>query len=285
MAFETGTFADLTNGMEKIRDFCVNQAGWSLNNYSDDAEWGGKRLHIQKGTNYVNIISCTAQAIFGGGSFTGVGMNSSTSFDIGEWSTNQPGCTQNETSADGVVASCNQAINYYFFSNDDNLTFVIEFESSKYRYITFGKTSKGNDILSGSHQGNYVIPIYFTCFGQIDAIKKTTFVKNTTWFSGENIGLSGVGWLSGINTIGFNSYLIATQPNDFNGLPLLLSNYIFTLESGIYHPQGDVEHFKILNMRYFDPGQDYIVGSNTYTIFPSHYKPDSNTGFAVLKVV
>ncbi len=286
MAYETGSFADLTNGMEKIRDFCVNKAGWTLNDYSDDADWGGKRLHVQKGTNYANIVSLTAMSPFGV-SITGIVLNSSTSYVSGDQSINQPGVTMNESGTkDAALSGMTQAISYQFFSNDDNLAFVFEVLAGKYNFITFGKTSKGNDVVSGTHKGSYYYSNYVASFGNDYYTTNATFVKSSAWHNGGDIALSGFGAIGSlIQYTSFNEYLIKSQPNDFNGLSLLLTNHIFLKDSGVYHPLGDVGYVKILDTRYYEPGQDVIVGSNTYTVFPIYYKPTTSLGYAVLKVV
>ncbi|EGO64163.1 hypothetical protein [Acetonema longum] len=95
MAYVTGTATSPADLLDKIRIFSLAN-GWTVNLWGDEGI--GKRLHLQKGTQYVNLRAAIGESIFPqmlAGSATtakfGIGINGSTGYDPSYAWHSQPG--------------------------------------------------------------------------------------------------------------------------------------------------------------------------------------------------
>ena len=137
--------------------------GWTVNDHSADGT--GYRLHVQKavdpsGTimyfNFRSAISEYGSTITGDnynhidlGRTTGIMMNGSTGYDVGESWHEQPGFPVSQDYGSGLsFGMCMSPMSttaipaYYFFTSDDSVHIVVETETGKYQFMSFGQLEK-----------------------------------------------------------------------------------------------------------------------------------------------
>lgn len=181
MAYETGTATSQHDLLDKIRVFTLAQ-GWTVNKWEDDnsshfqpdLSTSGKRLHIQKGSNYFNFRSCVRAFPFstfvfndtGGiywGEITGIAMVGSTGYDGGEDWDEQPGNVKssiNDLTAGCCIAEVSGSFTYWFFITDDMIVVTVESASGVYQHLIFGTISQhgsytGGQFFAGSFDSTY----------------------------------------------------------------------------------------------------------------------------------
>jgi hypothetical protein len=81
------------------------------------------------------------------------------------------------------------------------------------------------------------------------------------------------------------SYFQQRSPNFYNSLAPMAPLYVTTIRaSGNYSLLGIPAGIRFINPQYYDPGDELVLGTDTWMIFPSHSKDDENmVGFAILK--
>lgn len=156
MAYEAGIANGRNDFLDKLRTFVLG-LGWTVNKW-EDLGATDKRLHIQNGTSYFNFRSCVESYPFDYYSssnqysrMTGICLQGSTGYDGGEDWDHQPGyvCNQDSSATDYLKSSGvamqsvkSATFNYWFFSTDDFVSTVIEFQAGAYQHMMFGDITK-----------------------------------------------------------------------------------------------------------------------------------------------
>jgi hypothetical protein len=92
-----------------------------------------------------------------------------------------------------------------------------------------------------------------------------------------------------------NNFIYARGPNHFNGVAVLAPIYTFCKRANLrYAYLGYPEGVRCINITEYNPGDEIIIGSDTWTVLPAFAKTDEDSGvdhlnaevgFAFLKVV
>lgn len=161
MTYETGSASSSSDLVNKLAAFCVTN-GWTQNLLGNDGS--GRRLHMNKGTTYINLRSFVAENLANVNnianyftSFSGVAIYGSDGFDNTKAWQFQPGylaygAVATNNSKVALLNQLNVAIpTYHFFSYPDNddIFCVIEFQSGRYQMLGFGQIAKYNTSIPG----------------------------------------------------------------------------------------------------------------------------------------
>jgi len=254
---------------------------------------------------------------------TGIALNGSTGYSASNNWDKQPGYMQ---SSDGSWGVCMTELSltaipaYYFFQDGDTVIVCVEYQSGKFQWLAFGLLEKqgtitGGQFLAGSvncydpseqilNPGNYLSMFFakgYSAFGNgavyLDADSSAAW--RSSGYMGSNSGdthaqdiqFPGLpanretpSW-NDSNTI--NSFFITRAPNHYNGLAPMVPLYVLCKRSnGNYSLLGWPKSIRMLNCYYYDPAEEYNLGSDVWKIFPQHSKDDKGNmmGFAVKKV-
>jgi len=165
MSYETGTSTGANDLIDKLRVFLLADS-WTVNLWADDGT--GKRLHVQKTAgdstvmyfNFRSAVNEKGSTITGDnvnsegyGNVTGILVNGSTGYDVGESWDKQPGYGQNAASQSYACAispvSLTAIPSYYFFSVNDTVSIVVEITSGKFQFMSFGLLEKQGTFTGG----------------------------------------------------------------------------------------------------------------------------------------
>jgi len=146
VAYETGTWLNPSDGLDKIRVFLIAQ-GWTVDSFAVEAP--GKRLHMHKGTFYLNAKSSdgTSEYIWGANSFTPVpqiGFNIGTGYNaITSWR-DQPGVVKDSGGIPigAPIALPAGAVVGYRLDYDDlykSLVIYVQITVGIWRWVAFGE--------------------------------------------------------------------------------------------------------------------------------------------------
>jgi len=149
MSYQTGSYVDANDLLDKIRLKCLEQ-GWTVNKY--EAVGLGDRLHVSKGTVYINLRSTLNDSEFtnGRGDRYGIAGYLGTGYNGGlDWD-DQPGNTYDTSILIGGFLYTNNGIGeFHIFTLSD--TICVYCDSPLYKeQMVFGETSLGFPILSMS---------------------------------------------------------------------------------------------------------------------------------------
>lgn len=204
---------------------------------------------------------------------------------------------------------------YYFFADGDTVHVVVEYESGKYQFLSFGCLEKqgvytGGQFFAGSYRsydvtynfyrkGSYSRPMFFACGGNnngyyhggvyldVDssAAWRCADYNNNAVFPGaftagttDNYALRA----------GFNFFFSKRSPNAYNAMAAMVPVYIHGKRSnGNYSLLGWPKSIRMLNVGNYSGGQELTYGSETWKVFPADVLGTdlAGVGFAFKKVV
>jgi len=260
------------------------------------------------------------------GEITGLAINGSTGYSGANTWDKQPGYMQSTGGSWGAAItelSTTSIPAYYFYQDGDTVVVCVEYQSGKFQWISFGLLEKQGSYTGGQFVAaslNGYRPSYQLLYEGTDMTK---FFCLNSENSGEEYGNGAVyhnadsitAWrASGAlgsktetyafemifpgltpngavyaprdwNTI--NSFFISRAPNHYNGLAPMVPIYILGKRtSGNYSLLGWPKSIRMLNCYYYDPAEEYTLGSDVWMVFPGHSKSDADArmGFAVKKV-
>jgi len=170
MSYEAGVSTGPNDLISKLKIF-LEAEGWTVNLYA--AIGAGYRLHVQKTAadatemyfNFRSAIAETGTTLItennygsANGTVTGLIVNGSTGYDVGELWHVQPGYSENSGQADKSFGCCMTQMSttaipaYYFFTpnNDaDTVHIVVEVTAGKFQFMSFGLLDKQGTFTGG----------------------------------------------------------------------------------------------------------------------------------------
>lgn len=213
MAYSSGTYSTVDNLLTFLRTFLLAN-GWTAVAYA--SEGTGNRLHMYRsidGTNrYINMRSCTAEAIFTNSArtFTGIGLNMGTGYAASPTEWDSQAGTTGQTGYGSVVNEINIASGkYHFFAQNGGDQIVAYIETgdatgaagNQFRQLAFGTTTLGVPFF-GASGGSRINPsgslyddlmaqrqfMFTELLGDAGDASKDTFClyEGGTWTTGEN---------------------------------------------------------------------------------------------------
>ena len=279
----------------------------------------GYRLHVHKTLGgevcYFNFRSAIAETgstlitedNYGSsqGTVTGLVINGSTGYDVGQdWDT-QTGYPQNRDNGNksyGVVMSpmSTSAIPaYYFYFVGNSVHIAVEITAGKFQFMSFGMLVKEGTITGdwyftgslSSYQPSYDytdrndVPRYFAhpCLTN-DCVNGAVYINadgTTNWrmagYDGsyDEIAFSapaGVGneWAYPYYyNSGMASLFYSYAPNAYNAMAAMCPLYVFLKRSDNNYSQiGYPEGVRCLNVTNYDPAEEIPYGDETWMVFP-----------------
>jgi len=326
MGFYSGSSTGPNDLIDKFRIAALAES-WTVNNFSADGT--GYRLHIQKTASdstvmYFNLRSAIDEKITEDGDatdgkVTGLGVNGSTGFDIGESWDQQPGYPENIDYNDYAFANVMTAMSttaipaYYFFFNGDSVHIVVETTAGKFQFMSFGLfvkqgTFTGGQYFTASFQsrfcadiydsGSYA-PHYFTWnhYGNINGAVYLNADGTADWrcanYNSKEIMFPCVAGQQGSeedSKRGLASFFWAFSPNSYNAMAAMVPIYVLLLRSDDnYSLLGWPEGVRFLNCSGYSAAEEVTYGAETWMIFHADSQaPDPLNmycGFAFLKDV
>lgn len=217
---------------------------------------------------------------------------------------------------------------YWLFQNGDTVHVVVEYQASYFMHLVFGCVAKshvftGGQFFSAALSAKYAaLDLYTRSSGKITntglrCLAANDFVARgfgamyvtvdavANWRWQGAVGSSATGYynklefaarpqIAGSGSEGCLGQVISNRsPNAFNGMSILMPSYVFgKYASGYRFYAGIVEGTNLINTFNYSPGDEVVIGSDTYVVFPLHTKDPTlmpttwyQTGFAVKKVV
>lgn len=306
MAYETGISSGTDDLLDKLRLFAIAQ-GWTVNLH--EVEGDGYRLHMNSGTQYVNLRSAPSD----------IYLRGSTGFDGGSAWNAQPGTTIQcqSNNMPGPYAA------YHFFGSSQYLHVVVEATAGHYRHLAMGELNKVGSYAGGAYVGAIYWNTSTTYIDDPNApyhtylFDRTSYIGSDTYHTQVRADLDGqinhwfqcsyVPWnnrrrawgpmrATGGSDAGTMDTLLARSPNAFNALTPLLPAYVYAeRDSQLYSPVGHVADLRVCNLTNLAAGDTVTLGSDNWMVFPAHVKRDPNIrdnlpnsgwyGYAYKKVV
>jgi len=331
MSYSTGSATGPNDLLDKIRAFLLAE-GWAVNLFT--AIGAGYRLHVQKTAGdatvmYFNFRSAVAETGTtliaednignANGTVTGILVNGSTGYDVGQvWhkQTGYPKNTSNQSFACCMTQMSVTAIPaYYLFTVDDTVHIVVEVTSGKFQFMSFGLLEKQGAYTGGQFftaswpsydpysdwNAGYCGPRYFTfniSGGQNGAVyydaDATASWRRADSASVRQIifpcvaGQSANPWY--YSQGGLCSMFWAFAPNAYNAMAAQSPIHILGLRSdNNYSLLGWPAGVRFLNVTHYTQGQEIAYGGETWKVFHAdsgNFTPSNMyCGFAFLKVV
>ena len=321
MAYETGTWLNPSDGLDKIRVFLLAQ-GWTVDAFTVEAP--GKRLHMHKGTFYLNAKSADSAASniwpdYYGAIGIQIGFNVGTGYTPANSWRDQPGVVKTTAGLPigGAIQLPAGAITSYRFDYDDtykSLVIYVQTQPGVWRWGGFGESlvkagawTGGAWIAASSY---YWIVGYTAGIGHTNALTAYPFGANSDsgpysyplvfvradvdayagkWVSccpADATGKAGDTCLRGGQAVGVNTpsftTLLDRARNSMNSLSVLLPVQVFAArDAGGVSLLGTLPNVFVTNISGMVPGQSYQQGVDWFTPFPG----DTVTRGTVIKRV
>jgi hypothetical protein len=289
---------------------------------------GSKRLHVSKSLGssadpmicYFNFRSATRIVLFGNGETStmvepvnpsysgevqGIGINGSTGYSgAGNWDA-EPGAPVAGATSENIGA-CITALpagtmTYWFFSNGDTVSVVVEIASDVCMHMSFGRLANKGSYTGGMFYAascNAYCPNfrYWTWSTTTYRYSRTSFLARQNaethyssmgvYFTADgvadwrhegyegsvNAGYASYLWPSGIppytNPAGYNTYalgqdFITRAPNTINAVAPMMPVYIMSkLASGRYCYLGHPEGIRLVNRSLYATGESVVLGGS-----------------------
>ena len=308
--------------------------GWTVN--LSAAIGAGHRLHVQKTAadatvmyfNFRSAVAETGTTLIaednsGGaaGTVTGLLINGSTGYDVGEIWHHQPGKSTNaalESTAMCMTRMSTTAIPaYYFFTPDsdsDTVHIAVEVTAGKFQFMSFGMLVKQGTYTGGQYFSSSFCsyrpdfdwddytyaPNYFSsCVSgnekgavYIDVDATASWRMSTGESYPEIRWPCVVGQAGGVETYsqrGLASYFWSHSPNSYNAMAAMVPIYtLLKRDDDNYSLLGWPDGVRFLNTTNYDPAEEITYGAETWTVFHADSQsgdPENMyTGFAFKKV-
>jgi len=332
MSYQSDTSTGPNDFLDKLRIFLLAD-GWTVNLFA--AIGAGYRLHVQKTASdttemYFNFRSAIAEhgtLICGDtdndadGDVTGLVINGSTGYDVGETWDQQPGKSVNaslESTGMCMTQMSTTAIPaYYFFTpNADTVHIAVEVTAGKFQFMSFGLLEKQGTFTGGqffsasfaSHHpyydwagiGSYYAPNYFSgCqAGQNHGAVYVDVDGTASWRTSLGSSTAEIKWPCVVGQYsqsthsqkGLASLFWSHAPNAYNAMAAMCPIYtLLKRDDDNYSLIGRPDGVRFLNVTNYDPAEEITYGAETWTVFhaDSHSSDPKNMycGFAFLKVV
>jgi hypothetical protein len=304
MSYQTGSYVDANDLLDKTRLKGIAE-GWTVNKY--EAIGLGDRLHMNKGTVYMNFRSTINDTEFtnGVGNRYGIASYLGTGYDGGQDWDRQPGYTEDVFVLVGGFLYTNNGIGeFHIFTLPDTLCIYCDSPLYKEQMI-FGQTSLGFPIMSvseviledrGASQFRYFLSsitpgIAFSSLGvnQIiyDSIKEpqnhavapiiTCIGKDDDSFFDIRPICTDL-LINSVNQLRGNSLLIETHmfySDTFNNLPNKDTEYLGVIEGLFVVTLSGIESYQTITYG----AEEYI----TSYLYPDDLSPYNTFGVAALK--
>jgi len=318
MSYQAGVSTGPNDLISKLETFLVAE-GWTVN--LSAAIGAGHRLHVQKTAADATVMYFNFRSAIGetgvtlitedndagaGGTVTGLLVNGSTGYDVGEIWHHQPGKSVNaalESTAMCMTQMSTTAIPaYYFFTPDsdsDTVHIAVEVTAGKFQFMSFGLLVKQGTITGGqyfsasfaSHEPyfdwndfNYA-PNYFSACpaGQIHGAVYVDVDATASWriSTGETwpeiawpcvVGQQGNEYYS---KVGMDSFFWSHSPNSYNAMAAMVPIYtLLKRDDDNYSLLGWPDGVRFLNTTNYDPAEEITYGAETWTVFHA----DSQSG-------
>jgi len=290
MAYQTGSASGQDDLLDKLRLFLVAN-GWTTNMWQTDGD--GYRLHVQKGTQYVNFRSTATDP--SGTDNTGghIWLCGSEGYDSGEDWDAQPNASDPSLLRDVATVA-----NYYVFLDGDCCYVVVEVTVGIFRHMAFGIIEKNG--LAAGQSGAFVGAVYLSPgSSSIDATSHALLFDSNergalyrNWFRLDIDGDTGLWVRNTYNTSvsprvigtcrkrGMNWDLVLAQPNTFNQSTTLLPMYLMAYRgSDLYSLIGYPPNIAQCEMNNYMPGDEIVIGSDTWVIFPWYQRASTLSAY------
>ncbi len=317
MAYETGTWLTPSDGLDKIRVFLLAQ-GWTVDAFIVEAP--GKRLHMHKGTFYLNMKSADSATTniwpdgYGG---IQIGFNVGTGYTPANSWRDQPGVVKTAIGAPigGAIQLPAGAVTSYRFDYDDtykSLVIWVQTQIGVWRWGGFGESLLKAGAWTGgawvASSANYLYAGYIYGQGHTNSGPAYPFGANSDYYAQPLVFVRAdvdayVGkWVSccptdatgkagdtclrggqavGANTPSFTSLLDRAR-NAMNSLSVLLPVQVFAVrDAGGISLLGTLPNIYATNISGMVAGQSYQQGVDWFTPFPG----DTATNGTVIKRV
>lgn len=311
MAYETGSATSRDDLLDKLRIFLVAN-GWTQNYWAAEGE--GYRLHVNKSNVYANFrtsagVSERLLTVMQTHANQWFAMNLSTGYDgTKHWSL-QPGAPCRTSGDVGSLASgflvTGSIISYYFFTQDNSFDVVAEISSGVFRSMHAGELTKFGSYTGGMYM---TAPIALTAYWELRSVftfpsysytYPSTFVSfddggGLKWFSNNSAYGTDHALSMPYNQVNFTTTtkcsagavtsLLAIPPTT-EGSTVLLPLYYGALQSPYIWPLGYVPHVRICRGDYVANAQEWVLGSDTWTLFKTAFCGTTVLAIAIKKVV
>ena len=298
MSYQTGSYTDANDLLDKIRLKCIEQS-WTVNKYEIDGL--GYRLHVNKGSVYMNFRSTLNDTLFTAnvGNRYGIAMYLGTGYDGGEDWDMQPGNTYYSGRLLGGFLYTNNGIGaFHIFTLPDAI--CVYCDSPLYKeQLVFGQTSLGFPIMSSS--------------------EIIVFTRDVSQYRFFLTGVSGVGSFSslGTNQIVYDGLklpttrdltsvitctdrsrstkhdvrplctdLLINSVNQLRGNSLLIETHHLFYDFTDAEYLGVIEGLFMVTLSGIESYQTITYGAEEYVasyLYPDESSPDNTFGVAALK--
>lgn len=292
MAYETGISTSLFDLLDKIRLFAIAQ-GFTQNEFTV-VDSTVKRLFMQKDTSNgggLTFYFGIAAVVTADSTITEIQMKGATGYTPGGTVGGQPG-------SPSLYAIMNRVGNgpyvaYHLFSNaaGDYVHCVLEYSAGFFSHLVFGQLDKFGSYAGGhycdatyigtnANDHDYYLSTWssplFDGWGVSPSSRGhvSANLESNIWrmFAGSS-GSSSTFDAYGNGRAGLTSrLLVGSQPNTLNLATPLIPIYIFTdiggTSSGNRTPLGVVKDLRLVWMESFAAGQEVVLGSDTWMVFP-----------------
>ncbi|GBL46212.1 phage protein [Sulfuriferula multivorans] len=315
MTYQTGSFSTPDQLLSAIRSFSALN-GWTENLYA--ANGTGNRLHINKGTIFLNFRSAVAEDLLNNTTYgfnpiavTGVACSISTGYlSTSAWNA-QPG----SIAGNGYSGTFNHSASgtYHLFASvaPDMLFCVAEVSPGIINHLGGGMLTKtgtypGGEWISGSYfcdgaiydtasYKNYItpgssaghhlrpLPFLWSNFEQAPATQVHADYDTYTGFGyiSNDADRTRAPWLTGpMLRLFFNGPASNPVANAFNGISPMSPGYVFGQRpSGFWSPLGYAPHLRFLNIANYSIGDIITLGSEQWMVFPGYQKDPTQYSF------
>jgi len=330
MSYQAGTSTGPNDLIDKLRIFLLAE-GWTVNLFA--AIGAGNRLHVQKTAAdatvmYFNFRSAIAEtgAILitednvGGasGTVTGLLINGSTGYDVGEIWHHQPGksidASLESTGMCMTQMSTSAIPAYYFFTVDDTVNIAVEVTAGKFQFMSFGLLEKQGTITGGQFfsasfasyapysdwNGGWYAPNYFSACGTGNNHGAVYVDADATasWRISSGDNDPEIGWPcvvgqaanASYSRSGLASFFWSHAPNAYNAMAAMCPIYtLLKRADDNYSLIGWPSGVRFLNVTNYGPAEEITYGAETWTVFHADSQsgdPENMyCGFAFKKVV
>ncbi len=301
MAYQTGTASSIEDLMNILQTFAVAQ-GWTLNIFNTTNDW----LYMNNGSVYVGFRwdNTNAFAVFHSSGFTGTGTAPGNQVGDDGCGTVDASAPYNATISTGrrVNGIGNGPFTSYHFFTDGTTKYihcVLEYSPGLYRHWSFGSVDKIGDWTGGEYATGHVQEsntlsnnaILFSALsgstaadanraGSVHVEGMPGQAVGSRWLlmatsasgndRGGNARIHGPGGLTNYNPwLTAFGYLRASLLNGF--LPLLPIPFWWRDTApapDTYQLLGFMPDAYMIQMANFNPGDEFVIGANTYKVFP-----------------
>ena len=338
MSYQAGVSTGPNDLIDKLRIFLLAE-GWTVNLFA--AIGAGYRLHVQKTAadatvmyfNFRSAINEKGPTLItednnvneGYGNVTGLVVNGSTGYDVGEdWDT-QTGCSRDE--ANKSFGMCMSPMSttaipaYYFFTVDDTVNIAVEVTAGKFQFMSFGLLVKQGTITGGqffsasfaSYSPYYdwlaagtggsamSAPQYFSAStgGNKKGAVYVDVDSTAGWRASQGSSTPDimfpcvVGNKGNYNTVsqsGLCSFFWSHAPSSYNAMSAMCLIYTLLKRADEnYSLIGWPAGVRFLNVTNYGPAEEITYGAETWTVFQadslSIAPSNMYCGFAFKKVV